>query len=63
MWAEGTGLCDAVKLRLRAMAFCEFLAGGTKPSPRCAGLRLELGTEGKGKNQDEGELEVHGSKD
>ena len=50
-----------MKHRLRAMAFCEFLAGGTKPSPRCAGLRLELGTEGK--NQDEGELEVHGSKD
>lgn len=56
------GLRDVVKVRLRRMAFCELPAGGTKPSPRCVGLRLELGAEGKGKNQNEGELKLHGTK-
>ena len=40
--------CDGVKVRLRGTAFHEFPVAGIKPSPRCAGLRLELGAGGKG---------------
>lgn len=43
------GLCDGVKVRPRGTAFSEFPVEGTKPSPRCVGLRLELsGGDGDG---------------